>query len=179
MVLLMGIQTYISGAAFVDRMTPARFFIQNNLTLWSFLMLPLFITLLTALSAYIEHKHNVWNTLLKRSHSRIKLFAAKLLFSILLLFLSYFAWLLLLHAGAFILMGIMDGAFGQWLWVDSVYTAKKMLGMFLASIPMLIIHFWIAHRTDNILFAFGSGVLATIVNFLVVASSFNYDISSR
>lgn len=172
-VLLMMIQTVMWGAGFSQDMSPARFFIQNNLTLWSFLMLPFFITLITALSAYLEHKNKLWNVLLVGAYSRTQLFLAKIVFTVALVWLSYLAWLVIIHFGALLLLLFME-TFGMWTFSDSLYVLSKISLMAVVSLPMILIHFWLANRFTNILVSFSFGVVVTILNFMVSSSAVNW-----
>ena len=172
-VLLMGIQTVMWGAGFSEDMSPARFFIQNNLTLWSFLMLPFFITLITALSAYLEHKNKLWNVLLVGAYSRTQLFLAKIIFAVALVWVSYLVWVVFIHVGALLLSLFMDN-FRQWTFSDSLYVLSKISLMAVVSLPMILIHFWVANRFANILVSFSFGVVVTILNFMVVSSAVNW-----
>ncbi len=169
-VLLMAIQTVLQGAGFLDQMTPARFFVQNNLTLWSFLMLPFFVTLITALSAYLEHKNRVWHVLLTAGVGSSKLFLVKIAFTFALVALSYLFWFVCILLGSLLLEASMP-SFGQWTAADTEYVIARLGVMSVLTLPMVVIHFWVANRWKNILIAFGFGVVITIVNFLIASST--------
>lgn len=170
-VLLMIIQTTQIGPGFLQGSTPARYYIQNNLSLWALLLVPFFITLETALSALIEHKTNTWKALLVTGISRVRLFTAKLLVNTGLVLLAYVLLFLFILAGGWLLAALMPD-FGSFAAEDLAYLSSKIPLIALFTLPLVPIHFWIAHRWNNILVAFGFGVVVTITNFLVVNSAF-------
>lgn len=170
-VVLMIIQTTQIGPGFLQGSTPARYYIQNNLSLWALLLIPFFITLETALAALIEHKTNTWKALLVTGISRARLFAAKLIVNTGLVLLAYLLLFLFIWLGGLLLAGMMPD-FGSFAPQDLEYLAAKIPLIALFTLPLVPIHFWIAHRWNNILIAFGFGVVVTITNFLVVNSAF-------
>lgn len=170
-VLLMIIQTTQVGAGFLQGSTPTRYYIQNNLSLWALLLIPFFITLETALAALIEHKTNTWKALLVTGISRARLFGAKLVVNTGLVLLAYVLLFAFILAGGWLLAASMPD-FGFFSQQDLEYLASKIPLIALFTLPLVPIHFWIAHRWNNILIAFGFGVVVTITNFLVVNSAF-------
>lgn len=170
-VLLMIIQTTQIGAGYLQGSTPARYYIQNNLSLWAILLIPFFITLETALFALIEHRSNTWKALFVTGISRTRLFMAKLTVNAFLTLLAYLLLFLFITAGGWFLSFVMSD-FGSITTEDMQYLTSKIPLLLLFTLPLVPIHFWVAHRWKNILVAFGFGVVVTITNFLVINSAF-------
>lgn len=142
------------------------FFTQSILVLWCFLMLPLFVTLQTALLAGLEHGENQWKHLLalplpRRVHYLAKalLMAGMVLagFAILLLLIPVGGGLLLLLKPAFGLRGMPP-------WAGLLASAAKC---FFASGLIVALQTWIAIRWRSFTVAVAVGMSATVIGFLV------------
>jgi hypothetical protein len=141
----------------------------RHLTVWALLMLPLYITLQTALIAGLDHSENQWKSLLARPVPRWALYVTKLIF---VTAITVAATLVLL-CGA-----LLDGAILSRIqsevvfappvpWVPIFRQGAQVVGlMFLG----LVIQHWVSLRWRSFSVAFGIGLLATVIGFMAVAA---------
>lgn len=144
-------------------------FMLMALQLWAFLMMPLFITLQSALLAGLEHNSHQWKHLLslpvpKGVHYVAKLTALLALTSLALLTLG-----LLLPVGGWVLMQLQPklGIGGPPPW-DMLVT--NLPACFAASVLMIAIHTWVATRWRSFTIAVSVGMAATVAGFLIMQS---------
>ena len=136
------------------------------LALWSFLMLPLFVTLEAALLAQLEHATFQWRRWLALPLPRGVHYLAKLgaLAALLLAAQVVIVVLVPLGAGALMLFkpgfGLAGGPPWALLWG---FAAKG----FLAALLIVALHTWIALRWRSFAVACGVGMGATVTGFLV------------
>jgi len=138
-------------------------------SIWSAAMLPLFITLKTALLGNIEHSQRHWKHLYALPVPRASLFAAKWLVSIFLAGLASAVLLAeIIGTGLFMRWIRPQMGFGHlmplWMMVRTVG------GVFLASLLVISIHTWVGLRFQSFAFASGLGIAATITNIMVLNS---------
>lgn len=141
----------------------------RHLVVWALLMMPLYITLQTALVAGLDHSENQWKSLLARPIPRWTVYVAKL---IVVMAMTAAATLVLL-CGV-----LMDGlilprlqsevTFGFPVpWATILRLGAEVTGMaFLA----LTIQHWVSLRWKSFSVAIGIGVIATVLGFLGVAA---------
>ena len=137
------------------------------LIVWALLMMPLYITLETALIAGLDHSENQWKSLLARPVPRWTLYAAKLI-----------VVTAMTAAGTFVLLlGIlMDGAILPRLqselvfgfpvpWATIFREGAQVAGLaFLA----LTIQHWVSLRWRSFSVAVGVGIVAMVVGYFAV-----------
>ncbi len=145
-------------------------YVRSVLSMWSVLMLPLLITLQSALLGNSEHANQQWKHLFALPLPRWSFFAAKwsLLFE-LILTSSILNFGFAIAGGwgiqqVYPSMGLTPDAIP---WVDLLLMNTKA---FLAAILMLSIHTWISLRWQNIIISIGSGMVAVVVSLFVMRS---------
>ncbi len=147
------------------------FFCQQVLVLWSLLMMPLFVTLETALLAGLENQEGHWRQILCQPVARWKIFAAKGLAAWCLFFVSLLALYAMTMIAGFLLMKLRPAmAFHDfavpWLRVPAY------LGLSLLSAGLIIgIHQWLALRSRNFVLPLGFGMIMTVAGMLIINSS--------
>jgi lantibiotic transport system permease protein len=148
-------------------------FNQMAVTYWNLLILPLFIPLLTALVAQLEHSHHNWKLIYTLPNPRWAVFAAKWTLTQALLAGCVienliFTWL----TGR--LLQLIDPGFG--------FSAAFPLGSYLrlaflaylAGWLIVTIHLFIAMRSPSFVLAVGVGVVATILALFVFGNDVAY-----
>ena len=136
------------------------------LALWSFLMLPLFVTLEAALLAQLDHANHQWRRWLALPLPRGVHYLAKLIALAGLLLAAQLAMVALIPLAAGTLMRFKPG-FGlsggpPWALVWSL-AAKG----YLAALLIVALHTWIALRWRSFAVACGTGMGATVMGFLI------------
>lgn len=146
-------------------------FTQEAFGLWAFLMLPLFITLQSALLAQLEHGERQWKHLLALPVGKSVHYHAKVVVLVAMIFSAF------LFLGVFIVIG---GHFLAWVKPSLGiagpgpfgYLLTKGLQVFLISTAMITIHTWIAIRWTSFTVAVATGMSATVIGFLVGQSEY-------
>lgn len=143
---------------------------RSSFSVWCILMLPLYVTLQTALLGTLEHSEGRWRNLLTLPVSRPLLYVVKLLIPCGMVTLSSFV----LSFGA-ILAGVALRALKPELqfpdplpWSAAVKDARlaTMAGLFLVAI-----HQWVSLRFASFAASVGFGISATITGSLIVSSA--------
>ncbi|MEP7367756.1 MAG: ABC transporter permease [Acidobacteriota bacterium] len=141
---------------------------RSILWFWTFLMMPLYITLQTAVMAGLDHSENHWKSLLARPVPRWTLYVAKLI-AVLVLFACS---MLVLVAGIFLAGAVLpwiqpEVVFGYPVpWARIVRDAANIAGLaFLA----LTLQYWVSVRWRSFSIAMGFGMTAAVVGFFSVA----------
>ena len=139
---------------------------QSVLALWGFLMLPLFITLESALLAGLEHGDRQWKHLLALPLPRGLHYVAKLVALALLLALAFVALVALVPVGMEILAIARPrlGIAGPPPWAFLLRTAGAC---YVASLLMVALHTWLAVRWSSFTIAVSAGMSATVMGFLI------------
>lgn len=137
--------------------------------LWLFLMLPLYVSLQTALLGQLEHAPGTWKHLFALPVPRWSVYAAKFLVAVALLGASS-----LVLAVGMIAVGAglraIDPGFGfhgPLPWSDTLGDA---LITFLASWLIVALHGWVALRWQSVIVALGCGIVATVAGALISQS---------
>lgn len=147
---------------------PWEMLLQTSAAIWSFFMLPMSVTALTALVAHTEHGPRAWDTLRALPVPRWHLYAAKavgvlamvMVMSALLAGLTFAA----VNAAAWIKPAIAPTG------VPDVVAYLALLGrIFLAAWLLVAVQLWIALRFASFVPALATGIGGTF--FAVVASS--------
>jgi hypothetical protein len=150
----------------VDPAMAWKVFSQSVLALWLFLMLPLFVTLQSALLAGLEHGERQWKHLLALPVPRSVHYLAKLLMLAAMLAAAFALLLLLLPVGGLVLMWLKPqfGLAGapDWLWL--LATAARA---YAAALLIVALQTWIAIRWRSFTVAVAVGMGATVAGFLI------------
>ena len=142
---------------------------RSTMFLWVFLMLPLYVSLETALLGQLEHAPGTWKHLFALPVPRWSVYAAKFLVATALLGASS----LVIGVG---IVGVgaglraIDPIFGfrgPLPWSDALGDA---LVTFLASWLIVALHTWVALRWQSVIVALGFGIVATVAGALISQS---------
>lgn len=141
----------------------------QTMVLWGLLMLPLFVTLETALVAQWEHTSAQWKHLFTLPVPRGAIYAAKLIAGMLLIGLSLLTLItLIVLTGLSMRLSLpglgFEGAVPLWAF------AKYALTMFLGAWLTIAIQTWVAQRWSSFAVACGVGVAMTVAGVLVIQS---------
>lgn len=147
-------------------------FLDEGLAMWSFFMMPMSVTAVTALLAQLEHGSRMWNHLLALPVRRAGLFGAKAVVAILLvLFMQA-----LVYAGLY-LAGFAVGTLvpTHRLSGDTQFDemAVGMLAMVAGALPMIFIQLWVALRWRNFVLPLVVGTMGTFFALVITASGVN------
>jgi lantibiotic transport system permease protein len=145
-------------------------FTQLIFTFWSLLMLPLFITLETALLSELESTEKHWKHLFALPIPRAVLYLAKLVVGAGLIALSTMVlWGGILLAGTSLRWLKPGTGFDFSLpWVETLQTA---LLTYLAAWLILALHTWISLRWRSFTGSIGLGMIATVIGLFLTVSS--------
>ncbi len=162
-VLLMNRSAPVQGGTEWDTL------IQSTNAMWSVLALPLFITLMTALLAQMEHSENQWKHWFALPVPRWSIYSSKWIVG---LGLTWTASILLELGAMFI--GLSMKALRPDLDFSTPipWTVLVRNVVFISLIATLIysLHTWIAERSHSFSLAVGVGMAAAIANILVMNS---------
>ena len=158
------------GSTFLDSAdSPWLWYGRQTIIFWSFLMLPLFITLETALIAGLEHSGNNWKHLFVQPVSRGAIYAGKLASGMVLIAISQvFLFLYILLSGW--LLGLLKPDVG----FKTAAPAGEILGCagiaYLGSWLLICLHTYVGVRWKNFVVAMGFGIAMTVAGFLILNS---------
>jgi hypothetical protein len=142
---------------------------QNILVFWALLMLPLFITLETALLGGVDHNSQQWKHLYALPLPRWAIYAAKLFVAVLLIGAST-----LVLWGETIVAGLLLGAIRPEIPLVGPIPfwelLQPMLLTFLIAWCMIAVHQFVALRWQSFTFAIGFGIATAVINFMVIQS---------
>jgi hypothetical protein len=141
-------------------------FSQSILALWAFLMLPLFITLESALLAGLEHGDRQWKHLLALPLPRDVHYLAKLAALSVLVAAAFAALLALMPVGAAVL-GLLKPEFGIAGPPPLASLLRTTAACYSAALLMIALHTWIAIRWRSFTVAVSIGMSATVMGFLI------------
>jgi lantibiotic transport system permease protein len=159
---------------FGDRPTPPPdqawlSFATECLGLWTFLMLPLFVTLQSALLAGLEHGDRQWKHLLALPCPRAVHYVAKGVVLLGMTLAAVLALALFVELGGH-LVAWLRPSIGLRGAGPHAFLLDKVLRVFLLSTLMIALHTWIAIRWASFTVAVAAGMSATVVGFLVMQS---------
>ena len=142
---------------------------QNIAAFWSLLMLPLYVTLETALLGGVEHTPQLWKHLYALPLPRWSIYAAKWLISLVLVATST----LVLWLGT-ILCGLMLNVIEPTLTLSAsipLWDIGRPLGASgLIGWLIISIHLFVGLRWSNFTISIGFGMVATTINIMVMNS---------
>jgi hypothetical protein len=139
-----------------------------TLRVWVMLMMPLYITLETALVAGLDHSENQWKSLLARPMPRWTLYVAKLMVVMAMTAMSTLVLLCgILIDGAILARVQSEVVFGFPIpWTAIFRDGGQVLGLaFLA----LTIQHWVSLRWRSFSVAIGAGIMAMVVGIFAAA----------
>ena len=140
---------------------------QNSLLFWSLLMMPLFVTLETALLSGLEYDRKNWALLYTMPVPRWAFYAAKMLISLALIGISTVVMLGLVVLTGLILQRINPGyglSASTIPWATMLRSYALLYG---ASFLIVSIHLWVSSRWPSYVVAFATGIAATVTTVLV------------
>jgi len=158
------------GSSFLDSSSnPWTWFGRQTIIFWSFLMLPLFITLETALIGGLEHSGNNWKHLFVQPVPRSTVYTAKLASGMALIAISQLMlFLYILLSGWLLGMLKPELGFAGPLPVEDIlgYTAIAYLSSWL----LISLHTYVGIRWKNFVVAMSFGIAMTVAGFLILNS---------
>ncbi len=144
-----------------------------NFQFWGLLMLPLYITLQTALVAGLDHTDNQWKALFTRPVARWTVYVAKLIMVMAMATAS----------GAILVAGVLaEGKFLHWLNAELGFgaaapvasicrQAAQMTGL---AFLFLTIQHWVSLRWRSFSVAIGFGVVSIVASFAMLLAAGPY-----
>jgi hypothetical protein len=144
---------------------------RNCLLLWDLLMIPLFVTLQTALLAGLEHTNHNWKHLFALPVSRGAIYAAKQIVAMGLIGLSTpILWAAVIAAGWVLRLAKPGIGFeaAPPVWAILKYALLSYVSCWL----IVAIHAWVGMRWSSFVVAMGVGVGATIIAVIVMQSDY-------
>ena len=140
---------------------------QMNIIIWGLLMMPLFVTLETALVGNMEHASNHWKHLNALPVPRGLIYAAKQVSSMALIALSSL-FLVLSIVGGGILLRLLRPGFG----LEAAIPLGRILGyagmIFLGSWLIISIQTWISLRWKSFVVACAAGIALTVAGVFII-----------
>ncbi len=173
-ILLLQLAMYFDHAEYYlnqDGLNPWKNFNQTMLVYWAFMMLPLFVTLESALVGNLEHARHNWKLLYVQPIPRWTLYAAKWLVNVGLIALSTTILFGMMGLGGNIVHAVypeypFEMSF-PWLW-----TLKQIGLVFAASLLMISVHVWVSLRWSSFVVACATGICATVAAVFAFGSDY-------
>jgi hypothetical protein len=142
---------------------------QNILVFWALMMLPLFITLETALLGGVDHSSQQWKHLYALPLPRWSICAAKQIVAVSLIGASTLVlWAETIAAG--LLLGMIRPDIPLGGPVPAWELLLPMMLTFLIAWCMISVHLFVALRWQSFTFAIGFGIATAVVNFMIIQS---------
>lgn len=146
-------------------------FAQQNFGIYTILLMPIFIALLTSLTNGIEHKSNGWKHLYSLPLPKSTIYIAKATTVLGLVLLSNVVFVLAYLAGGMFLSFVRpDLGFEHMAGLDVVFIAS--LKLFLATFVIIALQFWLSIRWSSFALSMGVGIVAIIT--VLVAMNWEY-----
>lgn len=167
--IVVGLQFFL----FLDRIKPKPdsdagvMFVYSISGLWGVFMLPLFITLETALSNGIEHSAKSWKQLFALPVPRVTLYSAKLFMNFLLIAASCLILFVAIIASGK-LLSLLKPELNMAAMPPFSIISQRVTSVFLGSWLIIALHSWISARWQSFALTLGIGIGA--VFFAVFAS---------
>ncbi len=143
---------------------------QNSMVFWSLMMMPLFVTLETALLSGLEYGRKNWTLLYTMPVPRWAFYAAKEAISMALIGISILVmWGFALLVG--LILQAIEPAYG--LRADLIPWRQMLTGytlVYLAAFLIISIHLWVSSRWPSFVVALGTGIAATVTAVLIFQS---------
>ncbi|MCI4566877.1 ABC transporter permease [Lysobacter sp. CFH 32150] len=145
-------------------------FAQSVLALWTLLMLPLFVTLESALVAGLEHGNQQWKHLMALPVPRSVHYLAKLVAVIAMVALAMGLLCLLIPLGGWVL-GHLQPRFGIGGAPPWSFLLPRIAMIFATALLMIALQTWVAIRWHSFTIAVATGMTATVMGFLIGQSA--------
>ncbi len=142
--------------------------VNNSLNLWALIMLPMAMTLMTALNANVEYRNNQWKHIFVQPVSTWRIMMAKWLMNVTMAAVSHLIYFGLILMVGFILCTINGQSFAGS--VDYELLFQRMGLLFLGSLLLITIHTLTALSLDNFLTVMAFGTMMMISNYFVAQS---------
>lgn len=165
-VLQIAASNFPASRATPDPVQAWHIFSQSVFGLWAFLMLPLFVTLESALLAGLEHGDRQWKHLLALPLPRGAHYGAKLVALAALVALAFLALVALIPIGGLVLSWLKP-AFGLAGAPPWEFLLRSAGACYLASLLIVALQGWIAVRWSSFTVAVSVGMSATVMGFLI------------
>ncbi|WP_158453791.1 ABC transporter permease [Pontibacter korlensis] len=154
-----------------DGVNPWHRFAIQNFGLYTLLLMPIFIALLTSLTNGIEHKSNGWKHLYSLPLPKSTIYTAKATTVLGLVLLSNLVFVVgYLAAGLFLSLMRPDLGFDSMVGLQVVFIA--VLKLFLATFVIIALQFWLSMRWSSFALSMGVGIVAIIT--VMVAMRWEY-----
>lgn len=171
--LVVGLNTLIycqrGGFPVQEGQTAWMWYAQMTFVFWSLLMLPLFVTLETALLAGLEHRNDHWKHLFALPVPRWTVYATKQVAGMALIGLSMLAL-----AGFVVVSGLGLRAFRPGLGFEATVPGLQIFGfaifIYLSSWLIIALHTWVSLRWQSFVVAVGFGIAMTVAGMVVINS---------
>lgn len=159
------------GPTQVSRQTPDVWasLARNTVSLWTLLMLPLFITLETSLLAGLEHTDRNWKYLLTMPVPRWTIYLSKLIVALGLVWLAH-----LVLIGGTMVSGLVLRQFSPTLNLTTLPVGVIAWPLAKISVAVLMaaaIQHWVSLRWPSFIMAMGFGMCAMVIGFMAVNSA--------
>lgn len=146
-------------------------FAKQNFGIYTLLLMPIFIALLTSLTNGIEHKSNGWKHLYSLPLPKSTIYVAKATTVVGLVLLSNVVFVLAYLAGGIFLTFVRPGlGFESMAGLEIVFVS--CLKLFLASFVIIAVQFWLSIRWSSFALSMGVGIVAIIT--VAVAMRWEY-----
>ncbi len=149
-------------------------FSQNMFIYWTLLMLPLFVTLETALLSGLDQTNKNWKLLYTLPVPRWAYYAAKQIMSLVLIGASIIVLVILIFLVARLLQSIDPTSFDFSAPAPITHILKYALLTFLAAWFIISLHVWISMRWKSFVIACGAGIVATVCAVFVIQSDWGF-----
>ena len=147
------------------------FLLQQTFIIWGLLMMPLFVTLETALLSGLEHEGDHWKQVFAQPVPRLAIYLAKQLMALIIIGLSVLA--LAAFTG---LAGLGLQAAHPDMVLNTPFPWKALLqyaaGAYMAGWLIISLHTWVGLRWKSFVVAMGVGIVMTVAGVLVINSKY-------
>ncbi len=142
---------------------------QNIDAFWSLLMLPLYVTLETALLGGVEHNAQQWKHLYALPLPRWSIYAAKWLISLALVAVSTLVlWIGTIACG--LALNVVEPALAFSTSIPAWDILRPLVAIGLIGLLIIAIHLFVGLRWSNFTISIGFGMVATTINIMVMNS---------
>ena len=145
-------------------------FAQGVLALWTLLMLPLFVTLESALVAGLEHGNQQWKHLMALPVPRSVHYLAKLIAVIAMVALAMTLLCVLIALGGWAL-GHLQPRFGIGGPPPWAFLLPRVAMIFATALLMIALQTWVSIRWHSFTVAVATGMTATVMGYLIGQSA--------
>lgn len=172
-ILLLQLALYFDHAEyyFKENVNPWTNFNQTMLVYWGFLMLPLFITLESALTGNLEHAQRNWKLLYVQPVPRWAIYTAKQIINICLIGLSMLVLVGLMLVGGQIVHAVYP-QYDFTLPFPWASTLRLVALEFLSAWMIISLQVWVSLRWPSFVIACSVGITATVIAVFAFGSDY-------